>query len=89
MSAISKIVPNDESSTHARYAAWKYVAPLPPDSLLWSVGAHDLEKFLVVGEAWAQVLNRYATPDCRVLDIGCGCGRIARFLLNKIGRAHV
>jgi SAM-dependent methyltransferase len=84
MSAISKIVSNDESSTHPRYAVWKYAAPLPPDSLMWSVGGHNLEQFLVVGEAWAQVVSRYATPDCRLLDIGCGCGRIARFLLNNL-----
>jgi SAM-dependent methyltransferase len=47
-----------------------------------TVGAPDIENFLVVGDAWAQNISRLVGPTGRVLDVGCGCGRIARFLLN-------
>jgi len=81
--AISKITPEDERSTNARYGIWKYTIPLPPDSLMWSVGGQNVENFLVVGDAWAQVVSRYTTPECTLLDIGSGCGRTARMLVNN------
>jgi SAM-dependent methyltransferase len=81
MSAISAISPADSSRTQARYAVWDGIIPLPPDSLIWSVGGSSLELFLVVADAWAQAIARYMQPDTTVLDIGCGCGRTARTLL--------
>jgi SAM-dependent methyltransferase len=50
---------------------------------MWSVGGANTENFLVVGDAWAQVVSRYTTPNCSVLDMGSGCGRTARVLLNN------
>jgi SAM-dependent methyltransferase len=82
-SAISRIALQDASAWNSRYARWKYVVPLPPESLMWSVGGATTENFLVVGDAWAQVVNRYTIPNCSVLDIGSGCGRTARLLLNN------
>jgi len=81
--AIVKIERSDEHLTNSRYGVWKYTIPLPPDSLMWSVGGQNVENFLVVGDAWAQVVSGYTTPDCSVLDIGCGCGRTARMLVNN------
>jgi SAM-dependent methyltransferase len=78
--ATSRIQPGDGRQTNARYPAWGDILPLPPDSLLWSVGGSSLELFLVLGDAWGQLITRYIGPDCRVLDIGCGCGRVARAL---------
>lgn len=55
--------------------------PLPPASLMQLVGAPNAENFLYVGDQWSQVIAREIMPASRVLDIGCGCGRTARFFL--------
>lgn len=68
---------------HPKYPPWKHVAPLPGVSFLDSIGAPNLENFYVVGEAWASVLGRFMPQGASVLDIGCGCGRTARFLLLR------
>ena len=68
---------------HPKYPLWKHVAPLPGVSFLDSIGAPNLENFYVVGEAWASVLGRFMPQGASVLDIGCGCGRTARFLLLR------
>lgn len=83
VTAISSITSSDGSLTHPRYATWKGIIPAPPESLLWSVGGASLELFLVLGEAWAQFVTRYTPPDATVIDIGCGCGRTARVLINN------
>ena len=82
-SAISAISAADSAKTNPRYGVWKYVIPIPPDTLLWSVGAPSIENFLVVGDAWAQVVSRYTPESSTVLDIGSGCGRTARVLINN------
>jgi SAM-dependent methyltransferase len=71
------------------YPTWKHVVPLPTAALMATVGAPSIENFLVVGEAWASVIGAAlarhrgapgAGGTYRVLDMGCGCGRTARFL---------
>ena len=61
--------------------------PYPPTGLRRRVhGADDVESFLAVGKRIAADLERYvgaANLDggaARVLDFGCGCGRVLRFL---------
>lgn len=83
VTAISKISASDSTSTNPRYAVWKHVIPLPPDSLMWSIGGATIENFLVVGDAWAQVISRYTLENTTLLDIGSGCGRTARVLVNN------
>src|SRR3546814_13003300 len=58
--------------------------PLPPQSLRGRVGAPDVGNFLYVCDQWAQVLSHYigGQGESTLLDIGCGCGRPARALLN-------
>jgi SAM-dependent methyltransferase len=82
-SAISRIALGHASAWNARYPRWKHVVPLPPESLMRSVGGNDVENFLVVADAWAQVVSRFTTPGCSVLDMGSGCGRTARVLRNN------
>lgn len=64
--------------------------PIPPPELLFRVsGAADVEWFLR-GGAWAreaieQILASAGAPlpaGARVLDFGCGCGRVARAWLT-------
>lgn len=68
---------------NASYPAWKYVIPLPPDAMMGSVGAQSIENFLVVGDAWGQIICCHTPENATVMDIGCGCGRIARVLVNN------
>ncbi len=82
MGAISRISPYDSLRTNEGYAVWEGIMPLPPASLLWSVGGASLENFLVVADAWDQALASYIRPDTTVFEIGCGCGRSARTLLR-------
>ncbi|HLK12693.1 MAG TPA: class I SAM-dependent methyltransferase [Candidatus Binatia bacterium] len=56
--------------------------PLPPPGLMWTTGAPSVENFLVVGEAWAQVVGHFLRLGSRVLDIGSGCGKLARHLVG-------
>jgi SAM-dependent methyltransferase len=81
--SITNFKQEESDKTNDKYPQWKYSTPLPPDSLMGSVGGVDLENFLVVGDAWNSLLSRYISFKCTVLDIGCGCGRIARILLNN------
>lgn len=78
--ASSKIEAEDWKKINSRYPAWNHAIPFPPDSLLWSVGAQTIENFLVVGDAWAQLVSHYLPPAASVLEIGCGCGRVCRLL---------
>jgi len=78
--SISRLKGSDAKGVNSRYKQWSDLIPLPPASLMFSVGAQSVENFLVVGDAWAQLVSRYTEPEASLLDIGCGCGRTARFL---------
>ena len=82
MSAISGIRPTDSSETYPSYKHWTSIVPLPPWRLQWSIGGATLEEFLVVADAWVQLISRNVPPDATVMEIGCGCGRATRLLLN-------
>jgi SAM-dependent methyltransferase len=74
----------DARTWHQGYGGrWKHVLPLPNDRMMLHVGAQSVDNFFFVGDAWAQVLSRYIAPQSHVMDVGCGCGRTARFLVNN------
>jgi SAM-dependent methyltransferase len=72
----------DAEVTHADFPRWPGIAPLPNARMMLHVGAESVENFLVVGDAWGQLVAGELTPGSRVLDIGCGCARTARTLLH-------
>jgi SAM-dependent methyltransferase len=57
-----------------------YGVAVPGYALRTSAGTGDLAMFLGIGEAWAQMVTRFLPADPVVLDLGCGCGKLARFL---------
>lgn len=75
-------------STYAEYPVWTHTVALPPQVLMGSTGTFELLYFLLVGHSWAQVVSHFLKPDSSVLDIGCGCGKTARFLVNDRGVAR-
>src|SRR3954465_5548611 len=81
--ALSKLNSSDAHQTSARYPVWKHVIPLPPDSLIWTTGGQSVENFLVVGDAWCQLISHYLVENAVLLDIGCGCGRAPRMLVGN------
>ncbi len=70
------------AQVNARYPTWKYVIPFPTDTMMGNVGAPSIENFLVIADAWGRIGSRHMPEGATVLDIGCGCGRIARVLAN-------
>ncbi|HEY6985897.1 MAG TPA: class I SAM-dependent methyltransferase [Rhodanobacteraceae bacterium] len=72
----------DAAETHAHFPRWPGIAPLPNARMMLHVGAETVENFLVVADAWGQLIASELAPHARVLDIGCGCARTARTLLH-------
>jgi SAM-dependent methyltransferase len=76
-----------------RVARRKSALPIPPDSLIFSsTGTRDVEWYLRSGEDFARALRaalaengRPMESASRVLDFGCGSGRVIRHLASVKG----
>jgi SAM-dependent methyltransferase len=63
---------------------------IPNEILRASSSVSDLSTWFAIGEAWAHLVVRFLPDAPTVLDVGCGCGKLARFLylvprLNYLG----
>lgn len=56
------------------------VPPIPGERVRSSVGSPSMAGYLLSGDAWQILLGKFLVPDSRLLDIGCGCGKMARNL---------
>ena len=54
------------------------VPPMPPAPLRKTVGSPSMAGYLVSSDSWQCVLSRFLKDRSRVLDIACGCGKMAR-----------
>ncbi len=45
-----------------------------------TVSMGTIEYFYLIGEAWAHLMTRFLPDNPVVCDLGCGCGKMARFL---------
>ena len=68
--------------TFEDWPVFSHTVAFPPALLMGSSGSHRLQDYLVAGTCLWQMLTRYLPPDARVLDIGCGCAKLARFLAS-------
>lgn len=58
------------------------------DSLAAILAGGDESDYQSSGRAEAQALRRFLRPDARVLDIGCGTGRVMEHLAPWCGEVH-
>lgn len=73
-------LPGLAAATYGDWPIWRYSLPFPTSVMMGSSGTHQLETYLVVGSSWWQVVAQHLPERGRVLDIGCGCAKLARFL---------
>ncbi|MDD5700410.1 MAG: class I SAM-dependent methyltransferase [Dehalococcoidales bacterium] len=76
----SSIFANILPLNHATYGPWPRVLPLPSEELMGTVSLGKPEAFYVIGEAWAHLVSSFLPSNPILLDMGCGCGKLARFL---------
>lgn len=58
------------------------VPPIAGASTRTSAGSPSMAGYLVSSDAWQILLTKYLKPNSQVLDIGCGCGKMARTLAH-------
>ena len=64
----------------------KHALAMPNEALRAASSTGDLGLFLSIGEAWVQIALQYMPQEHpAVADIGCGCGKMARFLMLHPG----
>jgi SAM-dependent methyltransferase len=68
-------IDNDES-----WSGQPFALPIPNVPLREASSIGELGAFLAIGEAWADMVSHFLPESPVVLDLGCGCGKLARFL---------
>lgn len=59
----------------------RYWIPIPSMALREASSVADLGFWYAIGEAWSHIIaRRLPSPDASILDLGCGSGKMARFL---------
>ena len=72
----------EENPAAQRRSRSKHAVPIPDAWLRSASSVADLGMWMAIGEAWAQItLHFLPSRNPLVLDIGCGCGKMARFLM--------
>ena len=57
-----------------------YSLPIPNVILREASSVSQMDAFFAIGEAWSHMVSHFLPDDPFVLDIGCGCAKLARFL---------
>lgn len=79
---------NDPMSV--KYAGTPGTLPLPVARMREGTSIADLGKWMVLGETFAHMAARIApVGQPRYVDIGCGCGKMARFLTLDRGCSYL
>jgi SAM-dependent methyltransferase len=71
------------------YPPQPHSLPLPNEVLREASSVSQVAAFFAIGEAWSQMVAHYLPPSPRVVDIGCGCGKLARFFYLIPGLTYV
>ena len=69
-----------ENEEHYRGAP--YSISIPNFNLRAASSTGELGYWYAIGEAWAQIASAFLPAAGRILDVGCGCGKMARFLVH-------
>ncbi|MGY3408386.1 SAM-dependent methyltransferase [Bradyrhizobium sp. GM5.1] len=68
----------------------RYWIPIPSAELREASSVADMGFWYAIGEAWSQTAIKFVRTDKpRILDIGCGSGKMARFFTMIPGAAYL
>lgn len=71
------------------YPPQPHSLPIPNEVLREAAATADLAAFFAIGEAWSQMVAHYLPRDARIVDIGCGCAKLARWFYVIPGVTYV
>jgi SAM-dependent methyltransferase len=66
-----------------------FALALPGATMREASSIADLASWYAIGEAWVQIASRFMPAAPAVLDIGCSCGKMARFFVLNPGLRYV